>query len=923
MVDSEHSDSFSFLNQLWPDLYDLGREAEQVAEHQPELAAIKLRSLTEAMVIKLCGHLEVQIEKHKSHFDRLVLLEKTSLFDRQLMSKFHAIRLVGNNAAHGKKVQGNRVKTLLEDAWSLSCWFFKFMRPDIELLISPKRLAKFSSEIPSAENQNGVLDVSPAALTDASKILKFPEDRIRRIHAQVAKAMEVVDPSSWKPRTEITLKEAFSESLSTDQESCLQALSAFLADNKQQVFLLKGYAGTGKTFLARGITEYFSAQGRAFCLVAPTGRAAKILSEKTGRVARTIHSQIYDFSDLKEYVIGDDKLGSETYKLFAPVRGNGDPTNSIFIVDEASLVSSEYSEDAFFRAGSGYLLKDLFEYLGVNKIGAARKIIFIGDPAQLPPVKMSFSPAMDSGHLGEAYSLTVSEYELTEVLRQKADGGVIANVMPLREGISSNSFGSLHFKFGEDVSRIGVDEILPLYMAARSGGGVGSPIVITRTNAEAASVNSSIRSALFPGQEFVSSGDRLMVASNTYVDGIFLANGEYVDVIDAGTMVERRSVTLRWKDVNTGEINQGEVALVFRDVRLSTTLLDGDKVTLTVKILDSHLHGSGGITHEEQRALYVDFLKRHPWVERNHDRRDLLLALRSDPYFTALRVKFGYAITCHKAQGGEWDHVFVSCPTGMNPRTSEYFRWLYTAMTRSSRWLYLINPPEIRITVVGHDGLPSSGGEMEAFDQSNSQVELTVNSAPLSQLESFRQGVLSRVRGLIDGSGIEIADVAHHQYQEAFFFSRDQDSVRVNVSYNGKFKVTAVAIPVPGAFGSQLSGLLRPMVGQSFYSMAPPTEGDASPKIQAPSRAFLARFHDRLLMAVGGRGIQVVGLKEQEWSQRYTFARADDSVDVDVYFDGKERITKCMPIKSRAGCGDLSGTLLPDVLDAITAHVVL
>ncbi|CDZ41644.1 Exonuclease V subunit alpha, partial CDS, partial [Neorhizobium galegae bv. officinalis] len=273
-----------------------------------------------------------------------------------------------------------------------------------------------------------------------------------------------------------------------------------MADPKQRVFLLKGYAGTGKTFLAKGITEFLAAQGRAFRLAAPTGRAAKIISEKTGREARTAHSQIYDFGDLREYTAGDDELGSETFKFYAKIRSNQDQANAVYIVDEASLLSDVYSESEFFRSGTGYLLHDLISYVGFNHGETDRKIIFVGDPAQLPPVGMYTSPALDAEYLRQHFGLKAVGYELKDVLRQKADSGVIRNVMPLRESLSAGSFSSLGFVFDDDVQRLRADDILPLYMSSRTESGPMASIVIARSNSEAADLNRSIRGALFPGR---------------------------------------------------------------------------------------------------------------------------------------------------------------------------------------------------------------------------------------------------------------------------------------------------------------------------------------------------------------------------------------------------------------------------------------
>lgn len=899
---SSDAGSFGFLQQFWPDLADFGRKAEQVEGQESELVAIRLRGLTEAMVVRLVRHLSLPYDSNEAHFDRLVQLENADLLDARLLSKFHAIRKLGNNAAHNRKVTDQQASALLDDAWSLSCWFCRFMRPDVEWFTPPRQSAG-SEKVQGPIAETSTADRQPTAPGGQSNVFRFPDERVRRIQENVARAMAQVDPRIRQLRTRITLQEAFTETLSDDQAACLDLLETFLSDREQRVFLLKGYAGTGKTFLAKGITEFLAAQGRAFRLAAPTGRAAKIISEKTGRDARTAHSQIYDFGNLREYGAGDDELGSETFKFYAEIASNQDQANTVYIVDEASLLSDAYSESEFFWSGTGYLLHDLISYVGFDHGETDRKIILVGDPAQLPPVGMSTSPALDADYLRQNFGLKAVEYELKEVLRQKADSGVIRNVMPLRESLSTGSFSSLAFSFDDDVQRLRADEILPLYMNSRAAGGT-APIVITRSNGEAAGFNRSIRDAMFPGRDFVVPGDRLIVTANAIVDGTFLANGEFVDVVDAEEAVERRTVTLRQRNEESGEVEVLDVTLVFRDIQVAVNSGDGSEAVFATKVLDDHLHdGRAGLDAAQQRALYVDFIKRHPDLKKGSDRERISQILRQDPYFNALRVRFGYAVTCHKAQGGEWEHVFVCCPSGQNPRTADYFRWLYTAMTRSSSKLYLVDPPEIRLKVVG---MPVAGAGADSA---------------ASPLNDFRTSVLSRVRQAIEGTGIEVDDVAHHQYQEAFYFRRDIDTARVNISYNGRFAIAAVAIPPGGSLNEQLGVLLRPLIGQSVSLSAQGAGGPDGIGSAVPSRPFLKAFHDRLLPLLEGKGIKVADLKEQAWSQRYTFAREMESAVVDIYYDGRDRLTKCMPAAGKR-FNIPGGKLLPDVIEILTREVM-
>jgi len=908
------NDSFRFLGDFWPDLHQLGRQAEAAAARQPDFAAIRLRGLTEAMVEHLLERIGIPRSSWGTHFERLVLLQSHGLLYNELAAKFHAIRQVGNKAAHNGTVSAEQAECLLADAWSLGNWFCRFMRPDIEWLVPPRRADDSAPGAPVADVSRGT--------AGTAEVIPFPNERIRRIRDSVAQALAQVDPRVRQLRTRITMREAFGEELTEDQKRCVEALEAFLEDPNRRVFLLKGYAGTGKTFLAKGLTEFLLSQGRSFQLAAPTGRAAKIIAAKTGHGARTLHSLIYNYSDLKEFADDEQTDGSETFKVFAGISPNLQPANTVYLVDEASLLSDVYSESEFFRSGSGYLLEDLLTYVGFDNSENDRKIIFLGDPAQLPPVGMDSSPALDGAYLLERFGLTASEYELKEVVRQKAESSVVRNVMPLREALSKGSFAGLSFEFDSTVVRTPAGEIVPLYVQARTEVGEDAAVVITHSNGEAAEINRAVRERLFPGHDFVKAGDRLIVTANASIDGFgLLANGEFVRVVSAESAVEWRSVTLRRRNSETGKVEKEEVSLTFRDVQLAVAHPDGTESILDAKILDDHLHNTEpGLTASQQRALFVDARKRHGHLGRGEDREALKQALRQDPYFNALRTKFGYAITCHKAQGGEWSRVFVCCPTRQNPRTADYFRWMYTAMTRSSDKLHLANPPEVRIRLAG----PNWWAAQDASRSAGAEPSTATGPAPsvdaASPLESLRHGVLSSVRSILADTAIEIEDVAHHRYQEAFFLRRGPDTARVNVFFNGKFRVTSVSSPGMDPFSEELCGLLTPLVGQTPAEVSPPAQGTLAGAPESPSLPFLQEFHERLLPLLDARGIRVTSLKEQQWNQRYSFARGTDTAVVDVYYNSRNTFTKCHPIPP--GTGRAPGPLLPEVLEILTSEIV-
>lgn len=901
-------ESFELLLPFWPDLHTLAVEAEQNAGKIPDFATIRLRSFSESMVVHLFRHHNLALISDETNFDRLQLLQRENLLDRRVLGLLHTIRKLGNIAAHNKRpVSAEESQSLVDDARSLTSWFCRHLRPDINW--DARRSSPATENIASRESERDEHSLKPTESSGQNKVNGLAIG---------------VGPRAKPPQTRISLRDMFEDDLTTDQQRCIEALDGFLADDSQRVFLLKGYAGTGKTFLVAGLTEFLLTQGRMFSLAAPTGRAAKVIAKQTRQSARTIHSLIYDYSDMTEHTEdGDDE--SATFKMVAKVRQNENPVDAVSIVDEASLVSNVYSESEFFRSGSGHLLQDLIEHVASTHSGNARKIIFIGDPAQLPPVGMSTSPALDADYLREKFGLDTSGYELTEIVRQKAESAVVRNAKPLREGVVSGQFSSLSFTYDDDVIRLPKDDVTPLYMKIREGRGPDAPIIVTHSNAEAASFNRAIRTELFPGMSRVAAGDSVLVAANGFCGTQYVANGEILRIEKVETAIERRSVQLLQKLGNSDISEPIDVALNFRDVMVALPQPDGEELVLETKILDDFLHGDdAGLNSAQQRALYVDFLRRHKHIDRKRERDNFQLALRSDPYFNALRLRFGYAITCHKAQGGEWSHVIVSCATRQNPRSSNYFRWLYTAITRTSSKLYLVDAPEIRLQQAGtgwsaplslEPAQPSV--EPKLYNNHGKPPEPDGSlSSDVSPQVVFRSWLQAEIRSRLDDTGIEIEDVAHHQYREAYFFKRGADAVRIDIGYKGTWTVSGVTCPKPDGLSEEIIARLAELVGQK-----PQVGGLSTTGANPPDRPFLKDFHDRLVAALAQKDISVDSLREHAWSQRYILARGPSSVSVDIFYNGKNQLTKFMPVNPSPNPSPSLAELQDDVVTVLSGEV--
>jgi len=440
------------------------------------------------------------------------------------------------------------------------------------------------------------------------------------------------------------------------QEILLKLLSIFTFElKKESLFLLKGFAGTGKTTIISTFVNTLKLAGKKSVLLAPTGRAAKVISVYSKRPAFTIHKKIY-FP--KKQPNGGVSFVLQTNKH----------KNKIFIVDEASMIPDDKQQS--FEAKS--LLDDLISY--VNE-GENCKLLFIGDTAQLPPVKLSVSPALDAEILNHQYLKEITEIELDEVMRQHENSGILFNATQLRNLIHTegNQF-QFRLKF-PDIKRLedGYD-IEDAIMNAYNLNGVEDTALIVRSNKRANDYNQQIRMQIRGQENVFSAGDFIMVVKNNYfwldetsVAG-FIANGDICEVLRIFSIKEIYGFTF---------------------AEVSIRMLDYPEMTPfeTVLILDTLTSESPSLTFEESNNLYQAVKEDYADETSNFKQ---FLAIKKNPYFNALQVKFSYAITCHKSQGGQWKTVFVEQPYLPDGVSKEYYRWLYTAITRAQEKLYLI-----------------------------------------------------------------------------------------------------------------------------------------------------------------------------------------------------------------------------------------
>lgn len=442
------------------------------------------------------------------------------------------------------------------------------------------------------------------------------------------------------------------------QTELFNLLVNFIFDNNNHsIFLLKGYAGTGKTTTISTFVNNLWRAGKKAVLLAPTGRAAKVISGYSKRQALTIHKKIY--------FPKKQKNGSVDFVL-QPNKH----TDTLFIVDEASMIPDRPQNAKLFENGS--LLDDLISYV---YSGHNCKIIFIGDTAQLPPVKLTLSPALEADRLNIDYRKEVTEIELDEVMRQQEDSGILANATILRTLIEHESN---HFKFDlnyPDIIRL-VDgyDIQDAITMAYNNDGVEDTAFIVRSNKRANQYNQQIRTKIRGQENEISVGDYVMVVKNNYFwlkdssAAGFIANGDICEIL---------------------RIRNSKELYGFRFAEVEIRMIDypDQKPFETVLLLDTLTSESPSLSYEESNKLY-EAVKEDFAHEKSKYKQ--LLSIKKNKYFNALQVKFSYAITCHKSQGGQWKTIFIEQPYLPEGISKEYLRWLYTAVTRAQEKLYLI-----------------------------------------------------------------------------------------------------------------------------------------------------------------------------------------------------------------------------------------
>lgn len=459
------------------------------------------------------------------------------------------------------------------------------------------------------------------------------------------------------------IKRNFCYQPTEEQEKAMKCIADFLSEPKNDtLLLLKGYAGTGKTTLIGAVVKTLSEMRAGYVLMASTGRAAKVFSHYSGFPTYTIHKKIYRQKSFSNE-LDNFSLNDNLHK------------NTLFIVDEASMISNDGISGAAF--GSGRLLDDLIEYVYA---GQGCRLLIIGDDAQLPPVGEDESPALCAEVL-RGYGIDVTECILTEVIRYSGRNGILTNATMLRDRMAADDIYDLpllSLKGFEDISSVPGSELIEAINSSYNEVGMDETMIICRSNKRAYLYNKGIRNTILYREDELNTGDILMIAKNNYH---WTADCKEMDFIANGDIAVVRRVRR----------TQEMYGFRFADVILSFP--DHNDIEFELKILLDTLHSDyPSLSREDSDRLFNAVMEDYSDIT---NKRERMKKLKEDSFYNALQVKYAYAVTCHKAQGGQWKRIFIDQGyITEDTFAPDYYRWLYTALTRASERLYLVNWPE-------------------------------------------------------------------------------------------------------------------------------------------------------------------------------------------------------------------------------------
>lgn len=679
--------------------------------------------------------------------------------------------------------------------------------------------------------------------------------------------------------------------LTTEQAQALEEMKSFVVAPEENIFILKGYAGTGKTTLLSVLLDYLDSQRISYDLMAPTGRAAKVMRDKLKRGASTIHSRIYKYEAAIE--VKDEQKNVVYHRLYYAV--DEARYGSVIIVDEGSMVSIKKQLDEIYVMGSGSLLEDILTYAGVRSRRA--KVIFVGDPAQLPPVGEN-EPIALLRETFESRGLHVMESWLREVVRQASDSLILANATQMRRFIEEGHGVVMPEYDDHSFQRVEALDLLSCYFQLFPKSNLDNGPIIAYSNRSCLELNQAIRKRYFPNRPNVTEGDKLLVVKNNQLHN--LVNGDFVEVVWASPTTESYTASLK----------EGNVTLTFRDLQIKT-----DEGVYKVKILDDLLSSpQASITSSEGKALFEKVRRDayHYWRQSKGEavpmpEEEYERFMRADEYFNALHCKYGYAVTCHKSQGGEWDTVLVDYE-GRNQTSVDAMRWAYTATTRARQHCIVTNPPQISESAC-YKGvqatnalskaptLPSASTSQKSGGDDDLDLDILLQgrtTAPLPEVQRMF-ATLSRALAQI---GYEIISTKAMQYQERYTIRSKEGGGPVEISgfYNKQgafrqgFKITA------GVVSPEQRAILGPLLASPEHSAAPTPQQEQV--VYTPSSTAYELAYGIVSRASERSGVSIRAIQEYpaQYYVRYYLATAESpDAYLDCFCNAKGYLTKIIP----------------------------
>ena len=651
--------------------------------------------------------------------------------------------------------------------------------------------------------------------------------------------------------------------LTTQQDRAMSKIKEFIANQNEQVFILKGYAGTGKTTLISYIANYLQSINAPFILMAPTGRAAKILRTKLkDEEASTIHKCIYDHS-----LLHFEKSSGELKYIF-PLKE--DKERRIYIINEASMISSQKSNDELLQFGTGILINDILSYARLRFGG---KIIFVGDPMQLPPVGDNRSVALDEDFFRNL-DFNVSSYELTDIIRQKKHNSILTNAIMLRELMMEKQRNHLVFERKEgEVITIDAMDVAKEYCED-----LCTPsAIVCFSNQQAANYNAAIRGILFPQMEHVVAGDKLMIIRNNYWREAKLMNGDIITVTAISDTTISQSAPV-WTEKNGSKVRK-DITLDFREISFQT---EEGYIYSHYYIIDSLLqNGKPSLTIDETKALYINAVMRIRAGKGLTENDEVFVeALKEDPFFNALQVKYGYAFTCHKSQGGEWDTVYVDFAkrTGLDV---DSLRWKYTAITRATQKLCCINL--IDITPISSLAINPINKTSKISNEALSFCDVREtpyhsSSAPLAEKAKYWS-----VKNNMEGTQYSIKNVICKPWRNIYEVNAPNGIIRVDVIFNAAGLVTGYEMDL-----DDMELLLFFQHNENIVY-----------KIEyKPTSKSLELLHNRMISLCDECGIVLTNVIERVYQLVYYMKTSGDYASITFYFDKKGFVKYAVPLSN-------------------------